>query len=369
MAMNFNFLTLAETDIDFLAEISTTPFLLQQPILLVQSMSSQKVVRLSKKLAKSGQPSLAKFSAIPDLLSAGKLDGSQSILADIGNNSQYLSGLIDVIVSENLATNAKMIVVADDFNSHSSVSRRLFELRINQQVYFLSKKTLDLTEFYSINGVPVQNILGKYSKTPSKTMKFVSNPMVSKDFIQRRSNFQGQHLNAMTESFPMLVHLKSNFDKEARFFEANQTYDVTDYASGLYINFFKLLAKNLNFTYSLFKRLDGGWGSVVGNKSTGMFGNVARGSADIVVQAFSLTIKRLPAVDYLPVISADFPGIFIQREQRETISWMTYLRAFHRDLWAMIAFIAIVMALFLYCGNMSMDLVSMSILSVTVVSS
>ena len=56
------------------------------------------------------------------------------------------------------------------------------------------------------------------------------------------------------------------------------------------------LSKNYNFTYSLYKRLDGVWGGLetIDNvtKTTGILSNLVDGSANLVAGAFGISTLR-----------------------------------------------------------------------------
>lgn len=64
--------------------------------------------------------------------------------------------------------------------------------------------------------------------------------------------------------------------------EGNQTYlDVTNVTVGLLHDVIKLLGKELNFTFTLFKRTDSQWGAEIptgSGKWSGMVGDVLAGS-------------------------------------------------------------------------------------------
>ena len=87
---------------------------------------------------------------------------------------------------------------------------------------------------------------------------------------RRRNNFYGLHLIAMTEHEPPFSFIDSSYETEAKFFQENETYDVTSYLRpGMYTNLFQNIALNLNFTVTYYKRKDGSFGSFDGNKTTG----------------------------------------------------------------------------------------------------
>ncbi len=77
-------------------------------------------------------------------------------------------------------------------------------------------------------------------------LDFVWNPSWSLDL---RSNLMGQFIVAMTEHLPPYSPLKEGFQTGAPFNEGNQTYDVTEWAGGMYPELLYLMSQKLNFTY------------------------------------------------------------------------------------------------------------------------
>ncbi len=77
-------------------------------------------------------------------------------------------------------------------------------------------------------------------------LSFVWNPSWSLDL---RSNLMGQFIVAMTEHLPPYSPLKQGFETGAPFNEVNQTYDVTEWAGGMYPELLYLMSQKLNFTY------------------------------------------------------------------------------------------------------------------------
>ena len=56
----------------------------------------------------------------------------------------------------------------------------------------------------------------------------------------------------------------------------------------------------MNFTWSLYQRKDGKWGSKLENGSfNGMVSSLAKGEADLIATSLTLTPVRHEAVDYL----------------------------------------------------------------------
>lgn len=80
------------------------------------------------------------------------------------------------------------------------------------------------------------------------------------NLISRRNNFQGLHLTVMTEAQSPFTAFDQGFMQAAKFHQINNTYEIRDFASGLFFELFKILERELNFTAHLLKRKDSGWG-------------------------------------------------------------------------------------------------------------
>ena len=146
--------------------------------------------------------------------------------------------------------------------------------KINQEIYVVNMATRVLSETYEVNGKVVETRLGIYSLLGSHSSRITlvqDKSSLSKTFVERRLDFQGQHLVAMTEDWAPYVGLHPAYETEATLFPSNDTLDVTHFATGQYVDILRLLAQKLNFSFSLYKRTDGGWGTVIGKSPTGMF--------------------------------------------------------------------------------------------------
>ena len=128
------------------------------------------------------------------------------------------------------------------------------QTKINQDIKFVNQEDWKVYEHYKINDKIIMNQLGFFDDT------FDYQPKLNMIFEERRQNFHGYHLKAMTEEespymfFPDLP--------SAKFDQKSQTYDVTKSVQGLYYDIFLILQEMLNFTATLYKRKDGKWGPV-----------------------------------------------------------------------------------------------------------
>ena len=125
--------------------------------------------------------------------------------------------------------------------------------KINQEIQFVNTRSWEVYEHYTVNNEKVQRKLGFFDKN----FKYI--PSTFQPFVQRRGNFQGHHLKAITEEDSPYIKINlssTNYD------EINQVYDVTENVGGMYYDIFRTLQEQLNFTTSIHKRKDGKWGPI-----------------------------------------------------------------------------------------------------------
>ena len=150
------------------------------------------------------------------------------------------------------------------------------QTKINQDIKFVNQEDWKVYECYKINDKIIMNQLGFFDDA------FHYQSKLNMIFEERRQNFQGYHLKAMTEKESPYM-LFSDLSK-AKFDQKSQTYDVTKSAQGLYYDMFLILQEMLNFTATLHKRKDGKWGPIT------VFPNgtiVAAGIIESVTSGFS----------------------------------------------------------------------------------
>ena len=68
-----------------------------------------------------------------------------------------------------------------------------FSTRINQDIKFIDMTNWKVFEYYIINGQSKMNLLGFFDS------KYQYHEVVETRFLERRSNFHGYHMKAMTE--------------------------------------------------------------------------------------------------------------------------------------------------------------------------
>ena len=162
----------------------------------------------------------------------------------------------DVIeIFEEAKDNAESLVFVASPSIVEDVINVVKEADINQKIFVVDQLTFKTYETYSINDHHIVPNLGQFDHS---TTYFIWKDSVERDFVIRRSDFHGMLLKVMTEPTGNDVILKQNWKNEAKFFENNETYLVTKFASGRLYDVFLTMQKELNFTAELYKRKDSG---------------------------------------------------------------------------------------------------------------
>ena len=151
--------------------------------------------------------------------------------------------------------------------------------KINQNIIFVDVKTWKVYENYAINDKIIKHQLGFFNNS----LDYIQTTKLS--FENRRGNFHGYQMKAMTEHGPPYLSIDLSF---AEYDEMSQTFDVTNSVGGMFHGIFEDLKESLNFTSSLHKRKDGKWGptTVLANGSVitaGIMKSVTSGFAEMVV--------------------------------------------------------------------------------------
>ena len=116
-------------------------------------------------------------------------------------------------------------------------------VNIDQQIYFLTK-SYDIFEKYKINGHLVRRKLGRFLNNDYQGESrniliiivnifwiFLYVGYGDKSFIERRKNFHGSQLVALTDRWPGII-----IDNDGPYILTNDTYDVTNQIKGKVIN-------------------------------------------------------------------------------------------------------------------------------------
>ena len=75
----------------------------------------------------------------------------------------------------------------------------------------------------------------------------------------------GYHFNAMSLELTPYTVIDKRYETEANFHQSNQTYNITNFIDGLFIDFLKIVMNGLNATFSIFRRSDPYFGVLEGN--------------------------------------------------------------------------------------------------------
>ena len=151
--------------------------------------------------------------------------------------------------------------------------------KINQDILFVDITSRRVYENYAINDEVIKRQIGFFNNL----YKYVRTMKLS--FEDRRDNFHGYQMKAMTEHLPPYLLIDLSF---AKYDDMSHTYDVTNSISGMFHGIFEGLKESLNFTSSLHKRKDGKWGptTVLANGSViagGIIKSVTSGFAEMAV--------------------------------------------------------------------------------------
>ena len=121
---------------------------------------------------------------------------------------------------------------------------------------------------------------------------FQYQPIIEKPFLDRRGNFQGYKMKAMTEQVPSpYVYIDLT---NAQLDVTSQTYDVTHSTQGMFYDIFIILQEKLNFTATLHKRKDSqfGYAKVLPNRTiikSKVHADVAEGDAEFIVARYEFS--------------------------------------------------------------------------------
>ncbi len=267
-----------------------------------------------------------------------------------------LEVIFDIINSKGLGKDGNNVLVID--NTPAKELHTSGYVQLDQIMFVIRMADLKMYETYTVNGIKVSNTVGYFELSGDNQLAFVFDLTWSPNL---RNNFHGAHLTALTEQSPPYSVFVQDYLKKAKYFETNQTYDVTNLVSGVYHDIIDDMAEHLNFTYSVYKRRDGVWGTVVDGKPKGMLGNLADGSADLIAADFGMNLYRLSFCRHLPIITPLHLCIVINNNLPEKLEFGTYTFPYRGNLWLSIGICSFVIAFWLYHSNKSKSLVNVSI--------
>ena len=105
---------------------------------------------------------------------------------------------------------------------------QFIDATIDKNIFLIKVSSKETFEVYSINGNQVIRKLGYFNEV----YKFVWENEKNRNFIERRSNFLGSQLKAVTEKTGNSIIFDSKYKKDAPYFANNDTYQVNGYTSG-----------------------------------------------------------------------------------------------------------------------------------------
>ena len=260
---------------------------------------------------------------------------------------QFLIIIIDSLDHYNwdVELNGSVLIVTKMLNEKEL---NQLNLRIDNEIYFFDQVSLKFYETYTINNHHTTRYLGKFHKDNHITN---FNPTYNEPhsvLCNRRGDFKGITLEAMVENLYPYVDIAENWTTIASYFPNNQTYDVTDLATGSYIDVLHTLEKYLNFSTRLYIRKDRKWGFPISLSNgseivTGMFESLVQDSAKFIWASLYTGPERQRYIDFLPILSVDRMSFYISNhETYETINWKLYLSQFSVELWMTILFTSVI---------------------------
>ncbi len=226
-------------------------------------------------------------------------------------------------------------------------------IEIHHQVYFFNLDDLFITERYNINGIPITNSIGQVVMS-SKIKSFLYLSKHQDSFIQRRANFRGLVLKAMTLVDGLNVQFNNSIkDKETGWIQDTQGLPMKQLESnavtGLYVDVLKTLQNDMNFTTDIFTRKDEAWGYPVNGSWVGMIANILNKDADFILGGVTMTLPRITVIDYLVRLSTLTGGIFIGRKGLEEHAWLSFLYPLRTDVWIFLFFNTILLLTVIKC--------------------
>ena len=128
---------------------------------------------------------------------------------------------------ESLIIKTSILVVMCNDKEFEEI-HQLIDATIDKNIFIIKVSSKETFEVYSINGNQVIRKLGHFNEV----YKFVWANEINKNFIERRSNFLGLQLKAVTEKHANDLILDSRYKNDAPYFANNDTYFVNGYTLG-----------------------------------------------------------------------------------------------------------------------------------------
>ncbi len=227
---------------------------------------------------------------------------------------------------------------------NSSTSARgnklCLSIQVHNQLYFFNLDNLSITERYAINGILVSNSIGQVVWKPNEaSFSYVRKNHDS--FLERRSNFRGLSLKAMTENDGLNIKLNPSIKEEkAGWMRDKQGHPMkqleTSEATGLYMDLLNTLQNDMNFTTTLYVRKDGAWGHPVNGTWVGMVSNLLNKEADFMLGGLIMNLLRVRVVDYLQRLGTMTGAIHIRHRGLEEQAWLSFLYPLRTEAWILL---------------------------------
>ena len=149
----------------------------------------------------------------------------------------------------------------------------------------------------------------------------------------------------MDEAAPFLV-INEKFTNRTPYSDEIYLLDEES-LSGTFYELIKLLSKNLNFTYTLYRRHDNNWGRNINGSWNGMIGNILKGDVDILGSSFTYSLERYEVIDYIFPMVSQAVGLFIHDSGlHDGFAWELYFKPFSWSVWGSLLVITICVSLF-----------------------
>ena len=228
-------------------------------------------------------------------------------------------------------------------------------ISIDTEMYFIDGFSMKMYESYMVNNVSIRRYLGQFIRS-QRNVKNVQIRFIKSEnnydlsMIRRRgSNFHGIQFKCMVELEPPMTYIPKDFVKTAQYFPNNDTYDLTGMVEGYFMKMLRQMEKTHNFTTKLYKRKDGSWGwpTKLPNGTivlSGMIKDLWEGTADFAWVPFAIDLRRIPYVDFMPIIDRGHSGIFIRNQNDQEFHWNLFLEMFSTELWCTIFMAALIIS-------------------------
>ena len=231
-------------------------------------------------------------------------------------------------LEEDVCWSSSVIVINEENELDYAI--QTIEVMIDKKYLFLIHTTNEVYEAYRINNITIKQKLGHLRQSDGS---FVWREDIENDFIKRRSDFHGITLKAMTEVSGNEIAFDSRYLQDAPYFSDNETYEMTNFALGIYIDILKELQNELNFSSNIYKRKVLAWGFVYPQENgsliaTGIVGDLFYEKVDLIVAPLAILYRRALYIDYLLPITQKIMGLFIPKTLKEDFDFQTFLTPF-----------------------------------------